>query len=147
MSPAGGAVQIQRKDFLERIIEEFAEVLAALAGLRRTRSYLAGLELIDRTVGGILGMSDEVVSMLSAQTLRSLIAMDPLLDDNYRLMLAELLQAKADLLSALGRARESEATYELAASVAAMAEAAPDEQDENADPTMPPGAPPAPAGP
>lgn len=140
-------MQIQRKDFLERIIEEFAEVLAALAGLRRTRSYLAGLELIDRTVGGILGMSDEVVSMLSAQTLRSLIAMDPLLDDNYRLMLAELLQAKADLLLALGRARESEATYELAASVAAMAEAAPDERDENAGPTMPPGAPPAPAGP
>lgn len=140
-------MQIQRKDFLERIIEEFAEVLAALAGLRRTRSYLAGLELIDRTVGGILGMSDEVVSMLSAQTLRSLIAMDPLLDDNYRLMLAELLQAKADLLLALGRARESEATYELAASVAAMADTAPDERDENADPTAPPGTPPAPAGP
>lgn len=82
-------MQIQRKDFLERIIEEFAEVLANLAGLRKTRSHLAALELIDRTVGGIMGMNEDVVAMLSPNSLRGLIAMDPLLDDNYRLMLAE----------------------------------------------------------
>lgn len=100
-------MQIQRKDFLERIIEEFAEVLASLAGLRKTRSYLAALELIDRTVGGIMGMNEEVVSMLSFESLRDLIAMDPLLDDNHRLMLEELLRERATLLRKLGRSAES----------------------------------------
>jgi len=100
-------LQIQRKDFLERIIEEFAEVLASLAGLRKTRSYLAALELIDRTVGGIMGMNEEVVSMLSFESLRDLMAMDPLLDDNHRLMLEELLRERATLLRKLGRSAES----------------------------------------
>ncbi|NLE73546.1 MAG: hypothetical protein GX604_02805 [Actinobacteria bacterium] len=100
-------MQIQRKDFLERIIEEFAEVLASLAGLRKTRSYLAALELIDRTVGGIMGMNEEVVSMLSFESLRDLMAMDPLLDDNHRLMLEELLRERATLLRKLGRSAES----------------------------------------
>jgi hypothetical protein len=113
-------VQIQRKDFLERIIEEFAEVLASLAGLRKTRSHLAALELIDRTVGGIMGMSEDVVSMLSSDSLRGLIAMDPLLDDNYRLMLAELLREKAAVLQALGRPAEAAAEQALADSVQDM---------------------------
>ncbi len=113
-------MQIQRKDFLERIIEEFAEVLASLAGLRKTRSHLAALELIDRTVGGIMGMNEDVVAMLSPNSLRGLIAMDPLLDDNYRLMLAELLHEKAGVLEALGRPAEAEAERALAHAVSGM---------------------------
>lgn len=90
-------MEFQRKDYLVRIIQEVGEILAELAGLRQTRRHERALELVNRTVAGMLGLSPDLAALLASDSLLALVDMDPLLDNNHRLLLAELLEAKAQV--------------------------------------------------
>lgn len=116
-------MQFQRKDYLVRIFQEMAEILASLIVMRQARQNERAMELVNRTVAGILGLTPELTDILAPQSLLALIDLDPLLDDNYRLMLAELLEAKAGILEDMQEPEEAEAIHDLAAQVRARTEA------------------------
>ncbi|NLT35659.1 MAG: hypothetical protein GXX83_07150 [Gaiellales bacterium] len=113
-------MEFQRKDYLVRIFQEVGEVLAELAGLRQTRRHERALELLNRAVAGILGLNPELAALLAADSLLTLVDMDPLLDNNHRLLLAELLEAKAEVQDEMQDGCGAASSRELATEVRAQ---------------------------
>ncbi len=91
------------RDYIIRIIQELAQALAEVAGLRRLGNYLEALGIIDRTMVRMAGLGSALVSGLSVDDMLRMLHVGEYLDRGKVLALAELLAEEAGIYAALGR--------------------------------------------
>lgn len=89
---------IREKDFLKRIIEQAAEALARIAGLRRRRAFDEALQALDDSAGELLGIPKTLLDAVDVPTAARLVRDPPRLR-----VYARLLAEEADILVEAGR--------------------------------------------
>lgn len=86
-----------QKDYILRLIEEFAQVLAEAMGLRRAGRLEAALWLLDRSAARFAGLGLRQLDALSWESLRALLTVGGSLDIQRTIFLAELRRLEGEL--------------------------------------------------
>lgn len=94
-----------RKDYIERLIEQLAEALAALLALRRDRKHEAAQALIRESSLSLLGMEYSVLTSMDARSVAQLLGHPEKIKALAGLIAeeAELLRQRGDEAGALAR--------------------------------------------
>jgi len=89
-----------RRDYLMRLIEQFAEALSRILKLKESKNYEEALSLIGQTYKELLGFDLLVINSLGTEDLISIIAMDGIPDVNKCIIIATLLKEEGDVYEA-----------------------------------------------
>ena len=121
----------EQQDYILRII-----ALAGAALRRALEQFQLGhasqaLEYTDEAIGLVLDTDPELVLRLTPEGLSAYLGIGTLLDDRRLRLLAETLEARADILEEMGRAEESELDARRAATVRRLIT---DELEDDGDP-------------
>jgi len=121
----------EQQDYILRII-----ALAGAALRRALEQFQSGhasqaLEYTDEAIGLVLDTDPELVLRLTPEGLSAYLGIGTLLDDRRLRLLAETLEARADILEEMGRAEESELDARRAAAVRRLIT---DELEDDGDP-------------
>ena len=121
----------EQQDYILRII-----ALAGAALRRALEQFQLGhasqaLEYTDEAIGLVLDTDPELVLRLTPEGLSAYLGIGTLLDDRRLRLLAETLEARADILEEMGRAEESELDARRAAAVRRLIT---DELEDDGDP-------------
>ena len=79
------------RDYISRLIEEFARFLAAIAGLRKDGEPDKALKKIDEVYDGVIGLEGKVIRSVDSSQLLDLLLVEKQFDNNYLKMIADLL--------------------------------------------------------
>ena len=101
-------------DWLLRQIEQMGDVLRRLVAALREHRPEEAIALSREAVEGLLDTGPDLIDVLSGEGLVTLLSAGGALDTFRAHMLAELLMARADALSMLGRTAEAAAQRERA---------------------------------
>lgn len=101
-------------DWLLRQIEQMGDVLRRLVAALREHRPEEAIALSREAVEGLLDTGPDLIDVLSGEGLVTLLSAGGALDTFRAHMLAELLMARADALSMLGRTAEAVAQRERA---------------------------------
>ncbi len=104
-----------RRDYISRMIEEFARFLAAIAGLRREGKFDEALKKIDEVYEGMIGMNAQLIRSVSSGQLLDLLQDDKKFDNNYLKMIADLLYEEGQIYYESGDPVSLRNVYEKAA--------------------------------
>ena len=121
----------EQQDYILRII-----ALAGAALRRALEQFQLGhasqaLEYTDEAIGLVLDTDPELVLRLTPEGLSAYLGIGTLLDDRRLRLLAETLEARADILEGMGRAEESGLDARRAAAVRRLIT---DEFEDDGDP-------------
>jgi hypothetical protein len=86
-----------QKDYIIRMIEEFAQVLAEAMGLRRAGRLESVLSLLDRSAARFAGLSLRQLDALPYESLRTLLTVGGTLDVQRCVFLAELRRLEGEV--------------------------------------------------
>ena len=86
-----------QKDYIMRIIEQFAKSLAKIAGYRVQQQHAEALENISEAFSLFVGLDSDMVAAMSDTELISLLKHDGVLDVRKCIFLAELLKEQGDV--------------------------------------------------
>jgi hypothetical protein len=86
-----------QKDFILRLIEEAAETLAQILGLRSRNQPLEALKLVDRTARRFIGLDLHQLDLLPYAALRDLLSVGGQPDLPRFLLLAELRRLEGEI--------------------------------------------------
>jgi hypothetical protein len=93
---------VPQKDYIERAIEGFFEVLRQILGLEQLERHVEAQELLQRAAQQYLGLSLAAFDALSFEAVVRLLSAGGSLDVNRCLMLAELRRAQAAIQEGQG---------------------------------------------
>ncbi|RMG18594.1 MAG: hypothetical protein D6729_06820 [Deltaproteobacteria bacterium] len=105
-----------REDWLERVIQEIADLLAGALDLAHRGEHEAALEQIERGYARLLGPQRELLGLVDGASLATLLG-----DAEKTRALARLLQAEATVHQARGDARAARRAEALAEGLSAAA--------------------------
>lgn len=97
-------MSIARRDYIMRLIEQFAQVLGRLLGLRKAGKLDEAQELINATADELLGSSRSMIEKVEAATAASLLGMREKV-----VMYAALTAEEAEIVALKGDARKAQA--------------------------------------
>jgi hypothetical protein len=86
-----------RRDYLMRLIEQFAEALSKLLRLKKNKNHEEALSLIGQTYKELLGFDSLFVNSFSADDLISLVSTDGGPDANKCIIIAILLKEEGEV--------------------------------------------------
>ena len=89
-----------RRDYLMRLIEQFAEALSKLLKLKESKNYEEALSLVGQTYEKLLGFDSLFVNSFSTDDLISIIATDGVPDVNKCIIIATLLKEEGEVYEA-----------------------------------------------
>ncbi len=104
-----------RRDYISRLIEEFARFLAAVAGLRKEGNFEEALKKIDEVYSGMIGLEAKVIRSVGSGQLLDLLQNDKKFDNNYLKMIADLLYEEGQIYHESGDPVSMRNVYEKAA--------------------------------
>ncbi len=106
-----------RQDYIERMLQKLAEVIARALGLAKAGKGEEGIELLEDAVASGFGMPLPMLLKLTPQTVWSLFGKD------RSLRLAEALRVHHSLLAQAGRREDAAQSDRLASALEALAQA------------------------
>ena len=99
------------EDYLVRQIMQFVSVIAKIMGLKMGGQYQVALEVIDQSLGELLGISAELVNLLDDESLYKALTINEGIDLERLGMIAELFKEKGDILNLQKQKMESDNCY------------------------------------
>ena len=100
-----------RQDYILRMIQQFGDVVAAIAGLKRAGRYEEARSLLAREVQRLAGLNASLVRALSVEDLKKLTSVGDVPDLDRCLVLAHFLREDAEIDEALGNSAASVRSY------------------------------------
>jgi len=100
-----------RRDYLIRLIEQFAEALSKLLKLKKGGNYEEALSLIGQTYEELLGFDSLFINSFNTDDLISIIAIDGVPDVNKCIIIATLLKEEGEIYEAQDQADISNQRY------------------------------------
>jgi hypothetical protein len=111
-SPKTRRIEMIRRDYILRMIEEFIRALARIRGLTRSKQFGAAADLLDQEFKRLVGDGADAVSRLSeTELLARLMEGEPQAVRDKCLILTRLLREAGELHSAQHRVPESHACF------------------------------------
>jgi tetratricopeptide (TPR) repeat protein len=98
-------------DYLVRKIMQFASVIARIFGLKMGGQYPAALEVIDQSLGQLLGNSGELANLLDDESLFRILTKNEAMDYEQLRFIADLFTEKGDILKLQKQYAESNLCY------------------------------------
>ena len=95
-----------RRDYIERLIEQLAQAIAAVVLNKRQHNYDRAREEIKRACNGLLGVQYDLVRALSTKDLLGILKINPDQAPDKCRILGELLQHDAEIYQLGGRAED-----------------------------------------
>lgn len=89
-----------RRDYLVRLIEQFAEALSKLLKLKESKNYEKALSLIGQTYEELLGFDSLFINSFGTEDLISMISIDGVPDVNKCIIIATLLKEEGEVYGA-----------------------------------------------
>ncbi len=89
-----------RRDYLMRLIEQFAEAVSKLLKLKEDKNYEEALSLIGQTYDELLGFDSLFINSFSTDDLISIISIDGVPDVNKCIIIATLLKEEGEVYEA-----------------------------------------------
>ena len=89
-----------RRDYLMRLIEQFAEALSRILKLKKGKNYKKALSAIDQTYNELFGFNSLLINSYETEDLISIISIDGLPDVNKCLIIATLLKEEGEVYEA-----------------------------------------------
>jgi hypothetical protein len=89
-----------RRDYLMRLIEQFAEALSKLLKLKESENYDKALSLIGQTYKELLGFDSLFINSFGTEDLISIISTDEVPDVNKCIIIATLLKEEGEIYEA-----------------------------------------------
>ncbi len=80
-----------RKDYIQKIIEEFAKALATIMGLKEDGEYGKALDKIDEAYVGTMDVDPKILRSIDESELVEFLQIEKQFDNQYLKMIAELL--------------------------------------------------------
>ncbi len=80
-----------RKDYFQKIIEEFAKALATIMGLRKDGEYGEAMNKIDEAYAGTINLDPKILKSIDESELVEFLQIEKQYDNQYLKMIAELL--------------------------------------------------------
>jgi hypothetical protein len=99
------------EDYLVRQIMQFVSVIAKIMGLKMGGQYQVALEVIDQSLGELLGISAELANLLDDESLYKALTINEVIDLERLGMIAELFKEKGDILNFQKQIMESDNCY------------------------------------
>ena len=93
-----------QRDYIERVVEAFAEVVRQILGLEQLHRHVEAQELLQRAAQEYLGLSLAALDALSFEAVVRLLSADGALDVQRCLMLADVRRAQAVIQEGEGHA-------------------------------------------
>jgi hypothetical protein len=99
------------EDYLVRQIMQFVSVIAKVAGLKMSGQYQVALEVIDQSLGELLGINADMANLLDDESLYKALTINKVLDLERLRIVAELFKEKGDILNLQKHKLESNNSY------------------------------------
>lgn len=80
-----------RKDYILRIVEEFAKFLAAIVGLKREGKFDEALKKVDQVYLGMINIDPVILKSINPDELTDFLLHEKKFNNHYLKMIAELL--------------------------------------------------------
>ncbi len=80
-----------RKDYILRIVEEFAKFLAAIVGLKREGKFDEALKKVDQVYHGMINIDPVILKSINPDELMDFLLHEKKFNNHYLKMIAELL--------------------------------------------------------
>lgn len=100
-----------RRDYLMRLIEQFAGAVSKILELKKTKNYKKALSFINQTYNELFGFNSLLINSYDTEDLISLMSTDGFPDANKCLIIAVLLKEEGELYEAEGKADISRVRY------------------------------------
>ncbi len=100
-----------RRDYLMRLIEQFAEALSRILKLKESKNYKEAHSLIGETCKELLGFDSLFINSFSTEDLISIIAIDKIPDVNKCIIIATLLKEEGEIYEVQNQADISYERY------------------------------------
>jgi hypothetical protein len=100
-----------RRDYLMRLIEQFAEAMSRILKLQKGKNYKKALSVIDQTYNELLGFNSLFINSYGTEDLISLVSTDGIPDANKCLIIATLLKEEGEVYEAQNQADISRMRY------------------------------------
>lgn len=100
-----------RRDYLMRLIEQFAEAVSKLLKLKEDKNYEEALSLIGQTYDELLGFDSLFINSFSTDDLISIISIDGVPDVNKCIIIATLLKEEGEVYEAQNQEDMSRMRY------------------------------------
>ncbi|MHB1128420.1 MAG: DUF6483 family protein [Bacillota bacterium] len=88
-----------QKDYIMRMIEQFANVLAKVMGLKSTHKHEESMQVLNDALYDFTGLSEETIAKLSYRDIINIVCGANEINPEKCFMLAELLKEKADVFA------------------------------------------------
>jgi hypothetical protein len=89
-----------RRDYLMRLIEQFAEAISKILKLKKEKDYKKALSTIDKTFNELFGLNSLFISSYGTEDLISIISTDGVPDVNKCIIIATLLKEEGEIYEA-----------------------------------------------
>jgi hypothetical protein len=99
------------EDYFVRQIMQFVSVIAKVAGLKMSGQYQVALEVIDQSLGELLGINADMANLLDDESLYKSLTINKVIDLERLRIVAELFKEKGDILNLQKHKLESNNSY------------------------------------
>jgi hypothetical protein len=99
------------EDYIVRQIMQFVSVMAKIMGLKMAGQYQVALEVIDQSLGELLGINADIVNLLDDESLYKVLTINAVLDLERLRNIAELYKEKGDIFNLQNNKLESDNCY------------------------------------
>jgi hypothetical protein len=100
-----------KRDYLMRLIEQFAEAISKILKLKKEKDYKKALSAIDETFKELFGLNSLFINSYSTEDLISIISTDGFPDVNKCIIIATLLKEEGEAYEARNRKDISRMRY------------------------------------
>lgn len=100
-------IALYRRDYLMRMIEQFAVSMGQVMFQRQNRRFAEAMELLTQAMKQLLGLNSKMVRALSVKDIITLLSTNGHLDAGKGLLLSDMLVAEGDVLNDAEQEEES----------------------------------------
>jgi len=100
-----------RRDYLMRLIEQFAEAISKILKLKKEKNYKKALSAIDKTYNELFGFNSLFINSYGTEDLISIVSTDGVPDINKCIIIATLLKEEGEIYEARNRKDISRMRY------------------------------------
>lgn len=97
-----------KRDYIQRLIEESAEVLARLLGFREAGLYHEAQNLLDESIAGLLGLNNDLIRQTSPESIIPWLREQTVFEPPHYTALAYYLREQAEVSYAQGKWEEGD---------------------------------------
>jgi tetratricopeptide (TPR) repeat protein len=98
-------------DYLVRKIMQFASVIAKIIGLKMSGQFQEALEVIDQSLGQLLGINADIADFMDDESLYKVLTKDEVIDFERLGIIADLFKEKGDILYLQKQKPEGDTCY------------------------------------